>query len=226
MFIIISGPSGAGKTPITYTIMDTFDNVKRIQSYTTRKERTKEVSGTYIYMTQEQFEKKIKEGFFLEYNKVHKDQQYYGTGLDSYLKIVGEGCVAIKDIDVDSYKKIKDSDFDVVGIYLTVQNRGVLFDRLRERGESENTINIRLHDRVDYENAQKDHYDYIVYTDNFEKAQKEVIKLLKTNLKNVELNIKNPKLKNMNLCFKRVAVSPPFCLFNNLETLLKCKLKN
>lgn len=201
MFIIISGPSGAGKTPITYTIMDTFDNVKRIQSYTTRKERTKEVSGTYIYMTHEQFEKKIKEGFFLEYNKVHKDQQYYGTGLDSYKNIVEDGCVAIKDIDVDSYKKIKNSDLDVVGIYLTVENRGVLFDRLRERGESENTINIRLHDRVDYENAQKDNYDYVVYTDDFAKAQKQVIKIVENEFKKRGIKYKKSKLKKHEFMF-------------------------
>lgn len=201
MFIIISGPSGAGKTPITYTITDTFPNVKRIQSYTTRKERTKEVSGTYIYMTVEQFEKKIKEGFFLEYNKVHKDQQYYGTGLDSYLKIVEDGCVAIKDIDVDSYKKIKNSDLDVVGIYLTVQNRAILFDRLRERGESEQTINIRLHDRVDYENAQKDHYDYVVYTDNFEDAQKQVIKIVEQEFKKRGIKCKKSKLKKHEFMF-------------------------
>ncbi len=201
MFIIISGPSGAGKTPITYTITDTFPNVKRIQSYTTRKERTKEVSGTYIYMTAEQFEKKIQEGFFLEYNKVHKDQQYYGTGLDSYLKIVEKGCVAIKDIDVDSYKKIKNSDLDVVGIYLTVQNRAILFDRLRERGESEQTINIRLHDRVDYENAQKDHYDYVVYTDNFEEAQKQVVKIVEQEFKKRGIKCKKSKLKKHEFMF-------------------------
>ena len=201
MFIIISGPSGAGKTPITYTITDTFPNVKRIQSYTTRKERTKEVSGTYIYMTAEQFEKKIQEGFFLEYNKVHKDQQYYGTGLDSYLKIVEKGCVAIKDIDVDSYKKIKNSDLDVVGIYLTVQNRAILFDRLRERGESEQTINIRLHDRVDYENAQKDHYDYVVYTDNFEEAQKQVIKIVEQEFKKRGIKCKKSKIKKHEFMF-------------------------
>lgn len=201
MFIIISGPSGAGKTPITYTITDTFPNVKRIQSYTTRKERTKEVSGTYIYMTAEQFEKKIQEGFFLEYNKVHKDQQYYGTGLDSYLKIVEKGCVAIKDIDVDSYKKIKNSDLDVVGIYLTVQNRAILFDRLRERGESEQTINIRLHDRVDYENAQKDHYDYVVYTDNFEEAQKQVVKIVEQEFKKRGIKFKKSKLKKHEFMF-------------------------
>ena len=201
MFIIISGPSGAGKTPITYTITDTFPNVKRIQSYTTRKERTKEVSGTYVYMTAEQFEKKIQEGFFLEYNKVHKDQQYYGTGLDSYLKIVEKGCVAIKDIDVDSYKKIKNSDLDVVGIYLTVQNRAILFDRLRERGESEQTINIRLHDRVDYENAQKEHYDYVVYTDNFEEAQKQVVKIVEQEFKKRGIKCKKSKLKKHEFMF-------------------------
>lgn len=195
MFIIISGPSGAGKTPITYTIMDTFDNVKRIQSYTTRKERSREVSGTYVYMTQSQFEKKIKEGFFLEYNKVHKDQQYYGTGLDSYNNIVCQGYVAIKDIDVDSYKRIKNSDLDVVGIYLTVENRGILFDRLRERGESEQTINIRLHDRVDYENAQKEFYDYVVCTDDFKKAKKEVIKIVEEEFKKRGIKYKKSRVK-------------------------------
>lgn len=195
MFIIISGPSGAGKTPITYTIMDTFDNVKRIQSYTTRKERTREISGTYVYMTQSQFEKKIKEGFFLEYNKVHKDQQYYGTGLDSYKNIVDQGFVAIKDIDVDSYKKIKNGDLDVVGIYLTVENRGILFDRLRERGESEQTINIRLHDRVDYENAQKEFYDYVVCTDDFKKAQKEVVNIVEEEFKKRGIKYKKSKVK-------------------------------
>ncbi len=152
-------------------------------------------------MTAEQFEKKIQEGFFLEYNKVHKDQQYYGTGLDSYLKIVEKGCVAIKDIDVDSYKKIKDSDLDVVGIYLTVQNRAILFDRLRERGESEQTINIRLHDRVDYENAQKDHYDYVVYTDNFEEAQKQVVKIVEQEFKKRGIKCKKSRLKKHEFMF-------------------------
>lgn len=201
MLIIISGPSGVGKTPITYTIMDTFSNVKRIQSYTTRKERTREVSGTYIYMTAEQFEKKIQEGFFLEYNKVHKDQQYYGTGLDSYQEIVDNGMVAIKDIDVDSYKKIKNSELDVVGIYLTVKNRGVLFDRLRERGESENTIGIRLHDRVDYENAQSEFYDYVIYTDNFEKAQKQIIKIVEKEFKKRNIKYKKSKIQKHEFMF-------------------------
>lgn len=201
MLIIISGPSGAGKTPITYAIMDTFENVQRIQSYTTRKERACEVSGTYIYMTAEQFEKKIQENFFLEYNKVHKDQQYYGTGLDSYKKIVDQGKVAIKDIDVDSYKKIKNSDLDVVGIYLTVKNRSILFDRLRERGESEKTINIRLHDRVDYENAQSQHYDYVVYTDDFKKAEKKVISIVEKELKKRKIKFKKSKERKHEMMF-------------------------
>ena len=155
MFIIMSGPSGSGKTPLLYSVVERFPNVKKIQSYTTRKLRKKEVNGTYIYLTKNQFEEKIKDGFFLEYNKVHKDQQYYGTGLDSYENAIKEGYVAIKDIDVDSYKEIRKRNLDVVGVYVTVKNRGILFDRLRERGESEQTINIRLFDRVDYENAQK-----------------------------------------------------------------------
>lgn len=201
MFIIISGPSGSGKTPIIYSVIDTFSNVKRIQSYTTRKERTKEVSGTYIYMTPEQFEEKIKQGFFLEYNKVHKDQQYYGTGLDSYKKILEDGCVAIKDIDVDSYKNLRNSDLDIVGIYITVKDRAVLFDRLQERGESQKTINLRLHDRVDYENSQKDLYDYVVYTDDIKNAEKEVISIIENEMKKRGIKFKKSKIKKHEFMF-------------------------
>lgn len=179
MFIIISGPSGAGKTPILYRIVDTYPNIKKIQSYTTRRIRNQEVNGTYIYMTRSQFEERIKSGFFLEYNKVHKDQEYYGTGLDSYKSVMSKGYVAIKDIDVDSYKNIRaTSGIDIVGIYVTVKDRKILFDRLRERGETEKTINIRLFDRVDYENAQSSFYDYVVYTDNINNAFAEVEKII------------------------------------------------
>ena len=178
MFIIMSGPSGSGKTPLLYSVIERFPNVRKIQSYTTRKLRKKEVNGTYIYLTKSQFEEKIKENFFLEYNKVHKDQQYYGTGLDSYENAIKVGCVAIKDIDVDSYKEMRKRDIDIVGVYVTVKNRGILFDRLRERGENEQTIAIRLFDRVDYENAQRKHYDYVIYTDDMDKAVKKLEKIV------------------------------------------------
>ena len=195
MFIIISGPSGAGKTPLLYRIMEIYPGIEKIQSYTTRKERSKEVKGTYIYMTHEQFRQKIKENFFLEFNRVHKDQEYYGTGLDSYQKVISRGKIAIKDIDVDSYKQIKQrQDLDVVGIYVTVKNRSILFDRLRERGESEKTISIRLHDRVDYENAQAGFYDLVVYTDNFEQAARDVETFLDKQFKKRKMAIeKVPK---------------------------------
>jgi len=204
MFIIISGPSGAGKSPLLYNAVSTYPNIRKIQSYTTRKTRQREVKGTYIYLTHAQFEQKIKEGFFLEYNKVHKDQQYYGTGLDSFNKVKNEGCVAIKDIDVDSYKTIREKhkELDIVGIYVTVKNRGVLFDRLRERGESEQTINIRLFDRVDYENAQQKYYDHIVYTDDFEKAIKDFNKIIDSEFKKRNIKVKKNKIeKNKNIIF-------------------------
>ncbi len=194
MFIVISGPSGSGKTPLLYSATSIFPNINKVQSYTTRKTRQREVAGTYIYMTQQQFLDKIAEGFFLEYNRVHKDQQYYGTGLDSYKNAIAGGGVAIKDVDVDSYKKLKaNPELDVVGIYVTVKDRGILFDRLRERGESENTINIRLHDRVDYENAQSKFYDYIIYTDDIHKAIKQLEKIIDKEFAKRKIKVKKNK---------------------------------
>lgn len=196
MFILISGPSGSGKTPMLYRILETYPIVSKIQSYTTRRTRKKEVQGTYVYMTTAQFERKIEENFFLEYNKVHKDQEYYGMGIDSYLEVIKQGKVAIKDIDVDGFKNLKDrKELDIVGIYITVKNRQILFDRLRERGETEKTINIRLHDRVDYENQQQSNYDYVVHTDNFEKAFKQVCKIIDTEFKKRGIKCKRNKCK-------------------------------
>lgn len=194
MFIILSGPSGSGKTPLLYSVIEKYPNVKKIQSYTTRKLRKKEVDGTYIYLTKTQFEEKIKQGFFLEYNKVHKDQKYYGTGLGSYQKAVSEGFVAIKDIDVDSYKEMKKRDIDIVGIYVTVKNRGILFDRLRERGESEQTIKIRLYDRVDYENSQAENYDYTIYTDDMDKAVEVMEMIVDKEFKKRGIKVKKNKV--------------------------------
>ena len=201
MIFIISGPSGVGKTPIIYSIIDDFSVVRRIQSYTSRDVRRKEVEGTYIYLTKEQFEKKIDEGFFLEYNKVHKDGHYYGTALESYQSIIDEGGVAIKDIDVDSYKNIKNSGEDVVGIYLTVKNKNVLMDRLRERGESEMTIKMRLYDRRRYEDEQKGFFDYVVYTDDYDKAEKEVKEIVKKELDKRNIKYKRSKVKKHKFSF-------------------------
>lgn len=201
MIFIISGPSGAGKTPIIYSVIDDFSVVRRIQSYTSRDVRRKEVEGTYIYLTREEFEKKIDEGFFLEYNKVHKDGHYYGTALESYQSIINEGGVAIKDIDVDSYKKLKESGEDVVGIYLTVKNKFVLIDRLRERGESEMTIKMRLFDRRRYEDEQKGFYDYVVYTDDYDKAEKEVKDIVKKELDKRKIKYTRSKVKKHKFTF-------------------------
>ncbi len=204
MFIIISGPSGSGKSPLLYDAVETYPNIRKIQSYTTRKIRKNEVQGTYIYLTHAQFEEKIKEGFFLEYNKVHKDQQYYGTGLNSFKEVQAENKVAIKDIDVDSYKNIREKhkELDIVGIYVTVKNRGLLFDRLRERGETERTINIRLFDRVDYENSQQKYYDHVVYTDNFDKAIEDMHKIIDFEFKKRGIKVKkNKSQKNKKIIF-------------------------
>jgi len=197
MFIIISGPSGSGKTPIVYSLMEAFPNIKKVQSYTTRPIRAKEVTGTYIYVSKAEFEEKIKQGFFLEYNKVHKDQQYYGTGMDSFIGASTNGFVALKDIDVDSYKDLKENhkDLDIVGIYVTVKDRDVLFKRLRERGESEHTIEIRLHDRVDYENSQQNFYDYVVYTDDINDAIEKVVDIVNKEFKKRKIKVKANKLK-------------------------------
>jgi len=170
MLVILSGVAGAGKDTIKKEIIKRMENVKSIPSLTTRIPREGDIPGqTYIFLSKEEFEEKIKNDEIYEYDIHHN--HYYGTSK----KILNEASktgIIIKDIDVNGTEILKNTlkDIKIVTIYLRVPKEE-LRRRLENRVDkpSEGEIILRLN-RFDYEESRIGIYDYVIKNDNLEKT--------------------------------------------------------
>ena len=170
MLVILSGVAGAGKDTIKKEIMKRMDNVKSIPSYTTRTPRPGDVPGeTYIFLSKEEFEEKIRNEEIYEYDIHHN--HYYGTS-KKILNEKSKDFTIIKDIDVNGTEKLKSvlKDIKIVTIYLRVPKEE-LRRRLENRIDkpSEGEIILRLN-RFDYEESKIGMYDYVLKNDDIEKT--------------------------------------------------------
>ena len=171
-FIVISGPSGVGKGTICNKLINEL-NAWYSVSTTTRAPREGEVDGVnYYFITKEEFEKKIKNDEFLEYN-VYNDN-YYGTSKKIVMEKMDEGINVFSEIDVNGAHNIKRIFPDALLIYIAPPSIETLKERLINRGtESLETINKRLK-IAEKELKEIDFYDYVVVNDDLEKATNEV----------------------------------------------------
>lgn len=171
-FIVISGPSGVGKGTICNRLLKEL-NAWYSVSTTTRSPREGEINGiNYFFVTKEEFEKKIKEGAFLEYN-VYNDN-YYGTSKEIVINKINEGINVFSEIDVNGAHNIKKVFPDALLIYIAPPSIEVLKERLIGRGtESIEKINQRL-EIAEKELKEVDFYDYVIVNDDLDKATNEV----------------------------------------------------
>ncbi len=200
--IILSAPSGAGKTTIEKFLLKEIPNLVKVITCTTRKPRKDEKNGVdYIFLSNEEFEKRIKEGKFLEYALVHG--RYYGTPKDEVIKEIDKGKDVILTIDVQGAIYIKNNfskEFDITTIFIIPPSIDELIRRLKLRGEDEDEINRRLNS-LKKEVPMWKHYDYLVINEDLEVA-KESIKniILAQRFKTTRVNldsIKDEKLKEL-----------------------------
>ncbi len=170
MLVILSGVAGAGKDTIKREIINRMENVKSIPSLTSRPQREGDIPGeTYIFLTKEEFEEKIKNDEIYEYDIHHN--HYYGTS-KKILNEESKNGIIIKDIDVNGTQALKETlkGIKIVTIFLRVPK-----DELRKRLEnridkpSEGEIILRLN-RFDYEESKIGLYDYVLKNDNLEKS--------------------------------------------------------
>jgi guanylate kinase len=171
-FIVISGPSGVGKGTICNRLLNEL-NAWYSVSTTTRAPRDGEINGVnYFFVTKEEFENKIKEGEFLEYNIYNGN--YYGTSKEIAVDKINEGINVFSEIDVNGAHNIKKVFPDALLIYIAPPSIEVLKERLISRGtESIEKINQRL-EIAEKELKEVDFYDYVVINDDLDKATDEV----------------------------------------------------
>ena len=184
MLVILSGVAGAGKDTIKKEIIKRMENVKSIPSFTTRPKREGDIPGkTYIFLSKEEFEEKIKNDEIYEYDIHHN--HYYGTS-KKILNEESQNGIIIKDIDVNGTQVLKDTlkDIKIVTIFLRVPKEE-LRKRLENRIDkpSEQEIILRLN-RFDYEESKIGLYDYVLRNDDLEKTVNVIEEIIRQESKN------------------------------------------
>lgn len=183
--IIISGPSGVGKSTIRKRIIKDFDNFKYSVSLTTRKPRIDEETNAeeengkeYYFVTPKIFKENIKNNNFLEYQEVYKDT-FYGTLKKDVMNLIDNGINVILEIDVDGALNIKKEYNDTTLIFIKPSSLEELKNRLRNRNsDSSKKIEERL-EKAKYEINKSKYYDYVITSTNKEEDYKKIKNIIK-----------------------------------------------
>ena len=183
--VVLSAPSGTGKTTICKELLERNKKWKFSISATTREKRKDEVDGAdYYFMTLKQFEHKESFGEFLEWEFVHGNR--YATPIDPIEKSIENNEIMLLDIDVKgSMNIIEEFESDVVSIFIeppgfdNEERIAALTDRLKKRdGQSETLINQRLK-RYNLEMEYKEKFMHHFINDNFENTTSAIEKKIK-----------------------------------------------
>jgi guanylate kinase len=174
MMVILSAPSGGGKTSIAKRLLELDKNLSLSISATTRQRRSKEKESVdYFFKSKGEFEKMIESDQFLEYATIHHNN--YGTPLEYVENRMREGFDILFDIDFQgAYQIMEKAQAKVVSIFILPPDINELKKRLEERSQdSEDEINKRFA-IAEEEMKHAKSYDHIVINDDFDKAVSEI----------------------------------------------------
>ena len=173
--VILSSPSGAGKTSIARALVEENKNFLFSVSATTRKSRPGEVNGReYHLLTVNEFRERIDAGQFLEHAKVFGN--LYGTPLQPVLESINNGKDLIFDVDWQGGKQIRNSSLSkfVISIFILPPSIKALQERLMKRAQdSSDTVKDRMKKSIGEIMHWKE-YDYVIVNSNFEQTLHEV----------------------------------------------------
>ena len=177
--IILTSPSGAGKTTITKHLLKAFPQLAFSTSATTRSLRQGEVNGRdYHFLTRNEFESKINTSDFLEWEEVYEGL-YYGTLFSELQRLNNIGKVPVLDIDVIGAKNVKKEFGDrVFTIFIKPPSIDVLIERLKKRGtESDEELSKRI-ERMKFELDQEKLFDAVIVNDKLETALLDAVEIV------------------------------------------------
>tara|TARA_B100000686_G_scaffold299352_1_gene333062 strand:+ start:563 stop:1195 length:633 start_codon:yes stop_codon:yes gene_type:complete len=184
VIIILSSPSGAGKTTLVKKI-SSLKNYTISTSYTTRTPRTNEVNGKdYFFVKKKKFKNLIKEKQFLEHAKVFKN--YYGSSKKFVLSKLKKGKNVIFDIDWQGSKQIKQRKlkYKLITFFILPPSRKILYQRLSNRDMKDKLIVGERMKQFDKDILKWKSYDFVVVNDDLNQCYKQIIKLIKSKISN------------------------------------------
>ncbi len=167
--VVISAPSGAGKTTLINRLLSADDRFVFSISTTTRPKRAGETDGgSYYFVAESEFQELIKRDAFIEWARVHGN--YYGTTKKEIDRICRAGKIPIFDVDVQGARTLQGKLDNAVYLFIVPPSREVLESRLRNRKtDSEEQIQIRMRNAL-REMKEYDLYDYIIVNDDLDVA--------------------------------------------------------
>lgn len=166
--IIVSSPSGAGKTTIIDAVLKKDKTVSRVITATTRAPRTGEKDGKdYHFWTIKQFEQAIKKGQMLEWAQVHT--HYYGIPKKSVDSLLKKGICPILVIDVQGARTVKKEYPQAAMVFIVPPSLKELKKRILGRNDNTQDIELRL-ETAKKEMQELDHYDYALLNDDLKQA--------------------------------------------------------
>ena len=187
--VILSAPSGAGKTTICKNLLEINEKWLYSISATTRPMRENETNGKdYLFMTKEKFEHKEKFGEFIECEWVHGNR--YGTPVDPLESAIAKGKVFLLDIDVKgAMNLIEEFEDDVISVFIEPPGMTIpdqvesLNERLTNRGDYNETLIKQRLKRFELELSYKEKFSFSFINEDLEETTNEIDKIIKENVK-------------------------------------------
>ena len=170
MMIVLSSPSGAGKTTLTRRLLSENPHMSMSVSATTRQPRSGEVDGVdYYFVDKRRFEEMREQGEFLEHARVFDN--YYGTPRGPVETALGQGRDIIFDIDWQGAQQLTQAAADdLVKIFILPPDMNELEDRLRSRAQDSDEVIAKRMSKSESEISHWAEYDYVIVNDELDEA--------------------------------------------------------
>ena len=184
IMVILSSPSGAGKTTLV-KLLSKKKNFKISISHTTRKPRANEVSDKdYFFIDNEKFQRLIKNEEFLEYAKVFN--HHYGTTRTPVIEKLEKGENVIFDIDWQGADQIKNKklNYKLITFFVLPPSKQVLYDRLSNRDMKDKLIAAERMKEFSRDVLHWINYDYVVINDNLDDCYSKIDNLIEAEINN------------------------------------------
>ena len=183
IMIILSSPSGAGKTTLVNLLSK--ENFEISVSHTTRKPRPSEIPAKdYYFVSDEEFKRLIKNEEFLEYAKVFNN--YYGTTRTPIIDKLNKGKNVLFDIDWQGADQIKNKklDYKLITFFILPPSKEILFERLSNRDMKDKLIAEERMKQFERDVLHWINYDYVVINDTLEKCYNRIKNLIDAEINN------------------------------------------
>ena len=186
IMVILSSPSGAGKTTLV-KLLSERKNFEISISHTTRKPRPEEIPNKdYFFVDNTEFQELIKNDRFLEYAKVFNN--LYGTSSEQVIDRLSQGKNVIFDIDWQGADQIKNKklNFKLITFFILPPSRKILFERLSNRDMQDKLIADERMKEFSRDVLHWINYDYVVINDDLEKCYSLIDKIILSELSNIK----------------------------------------